>query len=191
MVIKITKSAKAKAEMQAMIVKDQQAAALQDQSPLTTVADMKGFLKQHPTTKALLGQIFMVWRGSSSRRRNVRGCWAAYPYTWWAERTKLSVATLKRHLDLLEGYGLIERQRGHHQGKRVLAFVRPTVLALKLSDHRPSDWQHLGLGPNGSEPKPLAKPKPASSVIANPKPAPDADETPASLAEILAILNED
>lgn len=191
MAIKITSSGKAKAAVKAAVTKDQQAKAFQDQSPLKSRADMKGFGAQHPKAFHLLGVIFTTWRGSSSRRSGVPGCWAAYPYPWWSEQTKMPERTLKRHLDVLEQHGLIERVRGHHQGTRVVTFIRPTALALKLSSTRPADWDHLGASPNEpkvSPDKPKAW-KPAPPKVA-PQPIPE-DEKPLTLEELMAILNDD
>lgn len=191
MAIKITSSAKAKAVMQAAVTKDQQAKALQDQSPLKDRADIKGFAAQYPKAFSLLGVIFTTWRGASSRRPGVPGCWAAYPYPWWSERAKMSIATLKRHLDLLEGHGLIERDRGHHQGKRVLAFIRPTALALKLSATRPTDWEHLGACPDEPKTPPtVTMPTKSAPAKSAPKPSPSED-MPMTYDEMLAILHDD
>ena len=99
------------------------------------------------------------WRKSSSHRPTHTGCWAAYPYQVWSDHTCLPIATLKRHLDTLEQYGLIERVRGRHGGSRVLTFIRPTELALKVSTKKvgKADWLHL-LGPQKPEkPKPVKK----------------------------------
>ena len=54
----------------------------------------------------------------------------------------------KRHLDRLEHLGLIERERGKFGGNRVLTFIRPTILGLRLSNPKSQDWQHLGHDPN-------------------------------------------
>jgi len=192
-IIPLKPSLKAKAIMKATIAKDQQAKALQDQSLLKSRADMKGFAAQYPKAFHLLGVIFTTWRGSSSRRPSLPGCWAAYPYPWWSQQAKMPERTLKRHLDLLEGHGLIERVRGHHQGKRVLAFIRPTALALKLSTTRPADWDHLGASPDEPEtPPPPTMPKvpKPGPLKAAPKPVPD-EEKPMTYEEMMAILAED
>jgi len=93
---------------------------------------------------------------------------------------------LKRHLNLLEEMGLIERERGKYGGNRVLSFIRPTVLGLSLSSPRPDDWDHLGQVQDTSEPTPStpvpAKPQPTEAKI---------DEKPATLAELQAILTGD
>lgn len=179
----VPNSEHAKAAMKAHIVKDQKAKALQEQSYLKTRDDIKGFWRQYPKAKALFGQIIVTGRRSTARRPGVDGYWAAYPYPWWSEKTKLPVATLKRHLNLLVEYGLIERQLGRHGGTRVLAFIRPTALALDLSDTRPGDMQHFGLGP-----KKASKTKPAMVAKVLPKTQPD-DEKPMTFAEMTAILN--
>lgn len=206
MAVKITPSAKAKAAMKAAVAKDQQAKAKQDQSPLKSRADMKSFAAQYPKAFHLLGVIFDVGRGSSSRRPGVPGRWAAYTYQEWSERAKMPVATLKRHLDVLGQHGLIERARGHHQGTRVISFIRPTALALKLSTTRPTDWDHFGHSPDepATDPnKPKAwKPKPIKTA---PKTAPDdppltaeqlqaidaEDDAPLTAEQVMAILNDD
>jgi len=178
--------------MKAAIAKDQQAKALLDQSPLKSLADMKGFAAQYPKMFHLLGVIFTTGRGSSSRRPGIPGCWAAYTYQEWSGRAKMSVATLKRHLDRLEQHGLIERDRGHHQGTRVITFIRPAVLALKLSSTRPADWDHFGHKldePEAPSTMPKAwKPKPASAKAA---PKAEPDDPPLTYEQLLAIEAED
>jgi len=192
-IIPLKPSLKAKTAIKAAVTKDQQAKALQEQSPLKSPADMKGFGAQYPKTFHLLGVIFTTGRGSSSRRPGIPGCWAAYPYREWSERAKMPIATLKRHLDRLEQHGLIERDHGHHQGTRVITFIRPTALALKLSSTRPADWDHFGHKPDEPEapstmPK-AWKPKPAP-VKAAPKSVPE-EEKPLTPEEVMAILNDD
>lgn len=190
MAIKIIPSVKAKAAMKAAVAKDQQAKSPQDQSSLKSRADMKGFAAQYPKAFHLLGVIFDVGRRSSSRRPGISGRWAAYTYQEWSGRAKMPVATLKRHLDVLGKHGLIERARRHHQGTRVISFIRPTALALKLSTARPTDWDHFGHSPDeaASDPhKPKAwKPKPVKAA-----PQPDADDPPLTADEMLAIDAED
>jgi len=181
-------SKKAKAEIKAAIAKEKAAKALQEDSPLKTREDLKGFWRQYPKARDLFGQIMITWRGSTARRPGVAGCWAAYPYSWWSEKTGLPIATLKRQLNLLESYGLIERQRGQHGGTRPLAYIRPTALALALSDGRPGDRYHLGLKEAGKEEKPV---KPLTNAIATmPPPAKPEDASPQSLAELMAILKD-
>lgn len=159
-------SKSAKAEMSAAIAKDKAAQQAQDQSPLRTPKDIRGFWAQHPKTRDLFGEIVTMWRKSSARRPDCKGFWAAYPYREWSDRTGLPIATLKRHLNVLVTYGLIERTLGRHGGTRVLAFVRPTRHALQLSKARDGDWKHLGIDPNPPEETP--KPAPVT-MIAKPK----------------------
>lgn len=149
-------SEQAKSEMRKHVAKVNKAKALQEHSPLKDRAALKGFWKQHPKTRDLFGQIVIVCRQSTARRPGAKGFWAAYPYPWWSEKAGMPVATLKRHLKLLEEHGLIERQLGKHGGTRVLTFIRPTALAFELSDTRPGDEERiLGLK-EGIKPKPAA-----------------------------------
>ncbi|WP_313193687.1 hypothetical protein [Shinella zoogloeoides] len=180
-------SKKAKAEIKAAVAKEEAAKALQDDSPLKTREDLKGFWRQYPKARDLFGQIMITWRGSTARRPGVAGCWAAYPYPWWSEKTKLPESTLRYYLQKLVEHGLIERQQGHHGGKRTLAFIRPTALALELSDGRPGDRYHLGLKEGGVAEKPV---KPAvKSVAMTPTPEPEEDQI-TSMEQLLAIINE-
>ena len=154
----------------------------------TTKASLRGFWKQHPKTCSLFGEIMRHRRASYATRPSKPGYWAAYPYPQWTGWTTLPVATLKRHLHQLEEHGLIERELGKHAGSRVIAFIRPTALALSLSDVTAKDWTHLG------EDRGTWNEKPSAPILLNkPKPAPKIiipeDEKPANLAEILAIIN--
>lgn len=161
-------------------------------SPPATRTEIKGFFKQHPTAASLFGEIVGKWRGSSSRRPANHGFWAAYPYPEWASFTGLSVATLKRHLDVLEEGGLIERERGRHAGTRVLTFIRPSPNGLHLSTTRPGDWTHLGtthdefLNPT-PPPKPLAE----TGIVIAKKAAPQHqdEDAPKTKEHFYAIMN--
>ncbi|WP_081532532.1 helix-turn-helix domain-containing protein [Rhodovulum sp. P5] len=135
----------AKAELTAALEKDKAAQQVQDQSPLKTKKDIRGFWAQFPKTRDLFGEIMNKWRKSGSRRPGHEGFWAAWPYRDWSAATGLPIATLKRHLNTLEENGLIERTLGRHGGSRVLTFIRPTPLALYLSDVKAGDWQRLGI----------------------------------------------
>lgn len=182
----IIKSQKAKAELQAAIAEDQAKAALQTTSPLQTREAIKGFWAQYPKAKILFGKIMVTWRGSSSTRPAVSGFWAAYPYRYWVKTSSMPQRTIQRYFDLLEEHGLIERTHGKHGGTRQLTFIRPTALALKLSDHRPTDWPHLegqvAKQGKSSNQKAIA---PVHLVI-------EVDEDkPATLEEILVIINGD
>ncbi|EKF18830.1 hypothetical protein NA2_11620 [Nitratireductor pacificus pht-3B] len=177
---------KAKAEIKKALDKEKAAKALQANSPLKTRQDLKGFWRQYPKARDLFGQIMVTWRGSTARRPGVTGCWAAYPYPWWSEKTKLPESTLRYYLKKLVEHGLVERQQGHHGGKRTLAFIRPTALALELSDGRPGDRYHLGLIEGGEAEKPV---KPAGKPIAETALTPEKeDHPPQSMAELMAIL---
>jgi|GEM_PF-2548765 len=183
-------SSRAKAALAASIAKDEQAKAVQAQSPLKNRSDMKGFAAQHPKAHRLLGVIFSMGRGSSSRRPGVPGCWAAYPYREWSERAKIPDRTLKRLLNVLEAHGLIERVRGHHQGTRVVSYIRPSKLSLNLSDCRPNDYEHFGHNEDepGSSLPPAhnCAPAPVKTFSSSASPAPK----PGTLAEVLEILGQ-
>lgn len=180
-------SDRAKATLAASIAKDEQAKAVQMQSPLKSRADMKGFAAQHPKAHRLLGVIFTMGRGSSSRRPGVPGCWAAYPYREWSERAKIPDRTLKRLLNVLEAHGLIERVRGHHQGTRVVSYIRPSKLSLNLSDCRPNDYEHFGHKDEPESSLPPAHPSaPAETFSSSASPA----QKPGTLAEVLEILGQ-
>lgn len=181
--------AAAKAELKAKIAKAEKTHEKQAASPLKDRVHIKGFWAQYPHAKSIFGTILVVWRGSTSHRHGFSGFWAAYPHIWWAENMKTSVATLKRHLDLLEEYGLIERTLGHHGGARPLSFIRPTALALSLSNCRPTDWDHLGASPHDPIGKPKApKPKPVQLIAqAGPEPGEDAPQT---YEELMAIIGD-
>lgn len=184
----------AKANLKAAVAKDTHAKTLQEQTPLKTRDDLKGFWRQHPKSRYLFGQIVIVWRASSARRAGVPGCWAAYTYSEWSEKTKLPSSTLRWHLDKLEAHGLIERQLGRHGGTRVIAFIRPTALALDLSDARPGDKHHLGLKVGGEVEKPApATPKmPVPKVKPKPEPKPgDDDYKPQTFEEMMALWSDD
>lgn len=113
---------------------------------LTTPSAMRGFAVQHPRAAAVFGEIIGRWRGSRARRPGSPGYWAAYTQAEWCAWIGLkSSSTLKEHLDRLEAAGLIERERGHHMGNRVVSFIRPTPTGLSLAKPRPSDWQLLGI----------------------------------------------
>lgn len=177
------KSKSAKAELTAALEKDSAAQKAQDQSPLKTKKDMRGFWAQFPKTRDLFAAIVNKWRKSGSRRPGHEGFWAAWPYRDWSTATGLPERTLKRHLNALEEVGLIERTHGRHGGSRVLTFLRPTALALKLSDVQPGDWQRLGIDPDAPKPP---KPKPAPVLqVAKPKKT-GKEMTPEELAEIMA-----
>lgn len=176
-------SGAAKADLAAQIDKDKAAQKLQSESPLQSRRDIRGFWSQHPRTKDLFGAVMTIWRKSSARRPDCPGVWAAYPYPHWSEKTSLSVATLKRHLDRLEQYGLIERVRGRFGGSRVLTFIRPTELALKLSNVRPDDFRRIGVDPS-KPPKVQELPQPVQTLAKPKKP-----EKP-SLDEVQKILFE-
>ncbi|WP_126978549.1 hypothetical protein [Frigidibacter oleivorans] len=120
--------------------------ALPTAPPISTAAELRGFFKQHPTVARVMGVILKVWRRSTSRRPGKKGFWAAYPHQDWARWTKVSVATFKRQVELLELSGLLEKVRGRHGGTRVVTFIRPTALALELIEAKNEDWLHLGAG---------------------------------------------
>lgn len=177
-------SPKAKAELKSAIANDAAKNSLQLETYIKARADLKGFWSQYPKARQLFGTLIGVWRGSSARRPAVEGYWAAYPYPFWVDKSGFPERTLKRLLDLLEGYGLIERTHGHHGGTRTLTFIRPTHLALDLSDARPEDRARLG-----SRPSKVAKPTaPASSATAKSVPQ-STEEHPTSLDELMAILH--
>lgn len=178
------KSKSAKAELSAAIAKDKAAQQAQDQSPLSTTKDIRGFWAQNPKTRDLFGEIVTTWRKSSARRPDCKGFWAAYPYRDWSDLTGLPIATLKRHLNTLVTHGLIERTLGRHGGNRVLTFIRPTPHALKLSKARDGDWKHLGIDPHQPEEKP--KPAPVQHVA-----KPKKEKKKMSVAEFEAIMAED
>ena len=138
----------AKDEMTALIAQDRAAQQVQDTFPIQTVKAIRGHWAQHPATCRLFGLVVTAWRKSTARRPGHGGYWAAHPYPWWCDQCGMSDRTLKRHLNQLEANGLIERERGRHGGNRVLSFIRPTRLSLKLSKTRGTDWQHLGVDPN-------------------------------------------
>lgn len=175
---------KAKTEVKAANAKDKVVRALQDDSSLKTRADLKGFWRQYPKACALFGQIVIVGRSSTARRPGVPGCWAAYTYPWWSKKTGLSVSTLKRQLDLLESHGLIERQLGKHGGTRVITYIRPTALALDLSDGRPGDRFHFGLKEGGQVEKTTGKP-PSKPPVKQLEPE---EPRPKTWDELMAIL---
>ena len=176
--------AKGHAVIASDLAKSEKSEGLQANSPVRTRDDMKGFLRQHPVTGQLLGHVFNVWRRSTARRAGSGGYWAAQLHSWWSERTKLPVATLKRHLERLEGHGLIERQRGPFAGTPGVSFIRPTALALSVSDTRVSDRKHLGLEPGTKKLNtPAGKQSPAPAKLPTPT------EKPASLEDVLAILS--
>ena len=179
------KSALAKTELSAAIAKDKVAQQAQDQSPLSTTKDIRGFWAQHPKTCGLFGAIVTMWRKSSARRPDHKGFWAAYPYRDWSDLTGLPDRTLKRHLNSLERHGLIERNLGRHGGNRVLTFIRPTPRALKLSKARQGDWLHLGIDQHQPEETPKLAPV---QMIATPKPP---KEKKLTFAEMQAILKGD
>lgn len=184
--MQMLKSKTAKAELAAALEKDGAAQKAQDQSPLKTKKDMRGFWAQFPKTRDLFGEIMNRWRKSGSRRPGHEGFWAAWPYRDWSTATGLPIATLKRHLNTLEEVGLIERTHGRHGGSRVLTFLRPTALALKLSDVQAGDWQRLGLDPYQPEaPKP-ATAKPAPVWVAKPPATKAKAMTPEEFAAIMA-----
>ncbi len=151
---------------------------------------LKGFWAQYPTAKILFGEIIKVWRSAASRKVGTNGYWAAWPYLWWSERTKLPSSTLRWNLDLLEENDLIERTRGRHGGTRVIAFIRPTDHALKLSDGYDKHWNHLH--EKHFEPKlelhnQLFNPTPeVPKSVPNPG---SANHMPKSLEELLAAIN--
>lgn len=179
------KSAKAKAELASDLAKDHAAHSAQANSPIQTRKDIRGFWVQHPKSRDLFGAIYKTWRKASATRPGHAGYWAAYPYPWWSELTGIPVATLKRHLDRLEQLGLIERERGKFGGNRVLTFIRPTILGLRLSNPKSQDWQHLGHDPNTPPNGPAQSVKPSiAHKVAGPQPP---DEKPLSMAELLAM----
>lgn len=178
------KSKSAKAELAAALEKDNAAQKAQDQSPIQTTKDVRGFWAQNPKTRDLFGAIITTWRKSSARRPDHNGFWAAYPYRDWSDLTGLPDRTLKRHLNSLEQHGFIERTLGRHGGNRVLTFIRPTPHALKLSKARDGDWKHLGIDPHQPEEKP--KPVPVQ-MIAKPK----KEKKKMSPEEFAAIMAED
>ncbi|WP_417625811.1 hypothetical protein [Pararhodobacter aggregans] len=190
----ILKSAKAKAELKASLAKAEVKAttktSLIKNSPLKTRADLKGLWAQRPRAKEVFGTVVKVWRGSRSRAPDATGYWAAYTYDEWSSKAELPSSTLRWYLDLLEGHGLIERERHRHKGTRVLAFVRPTRHALELSDGRPGDWELLGIyekmeAAKKAAPKPLWMQPPPTKLGKGPFVFDDGDY-PKTLEEILA-----
>ncbi|MGH1353522.1 MAG: hypothetical protein ACRBBS_00380 [Thalassovita sp.] len=71
------KSKSAKAELAADLEKDNAAQKAQDQSPIQTTKDVRGFWTQNPKTRDLFGAIITMWRKSSARRPDHKGFWAA------------------------------------------------------------------------------------------------------------------
>lgn len=177
-------SPKARGTMKAAIAASSNAAAKKKArlaalvgEPITRREHIKGFWAQYPRAKHLFGIVMREWRASNAQRFGHAGYWAAYPYDpHWCEAAEMRLSQLKVWFDRLEAYGLIERELGQHSGRRVLAYIRPTPLALKLSKSRPSDWQHLGLTVTGKT-KPATTTVPFSKII-KPAAKPDDDDEP-------------
>lgn len=180
------KSQKAKSELADDMAKAEAKAARKKARlvPIPDKATLRGFWVQYPKACALFGKIMVQWRGSYSTRPGHHGYWAAYPYAEWSQLSGLPVATLKRQLDLLEQKGLIERELGKHSGSRVLSFIRPTKLALDLSDCRPGDYDHLTAGKSKAKPEPAPLPYVLKPV------APVQEAKPETLEELLAIIGK-
>lgn len=152
--------------------------------PITTREQIRGFWKQYPTLATVFGVIMRRWRASTATRPGASGYWAAYTQPDWVTQAGVSVDTWQRAVDRLVAHGLVERDRGRYGGTRVLTFLRPTLLALGLSDAKARDLQHLDATPEPTQSAvpPKYAPKQPELVA---KPAPPA-EPKATLDDILA-----
>jgi hypothetical protein len=188
-------SEKAKADFKAKVKKSLKTADTNSTGqPINTPAAIKGFCRQYPKAASLFGKIIGKWRGSTARCPGKEGFWAAYPYREWLPYADFqSESTLKRHLDILEEAGLIQRECHKHGGSRVLAFIRPSPNGLSLSSPRPTDWTHLGTTQaDFLNPAPTHKPLTETYVISKHPSQKQTDEAqyPKSKDELLAILQK-
>lgn len=157
--------------------------------PIATRQQIKGVWKQYPTLATVFGVIMRRWRTSTATRPGASGYWAAYTQPDWATLAGVSVSTWKRTVDLLVAHGLVERDAGRYGGIRVLTFLRPTLLALTLSDAKAWDLLHLDASPEPAQS--IAQPQYApKKPVLPPKPIPP-PEPKATLEDILAPIEED
>jgi hypothetical protein len=105
---------------------------------LANKRDFAAWTAQYPAPARTFGIMLRRWMGSKSTVRGIPGYWAAWSYPTWAERAGVSVATFKRHLDRIEEAGILERQLHRHGGTKVLAYIRPTPLALMVAGVHPA-----------------------------------------------------
>lgn len=166
-------------------------AAAQAKPPIaTTRTQVKALWAQYPKEARLFGHIMAKWRASSAIRPGIAGFWAAYTHPQWEGFTGIDVSTLKRYLDRLEGWGLIERDHGAFGGKPQISFIRPSRHGLRLSSPKDRDWKHLGtteaetLYPTSEKPKEVPPPPVVKAV-----PVTKDDDPPMTIEQVLAILN--
>ncbi|WP_353641976.1 hypothetical protein [Mesorhizobium sp. WSM2239] len=113
---------------------------------IETKADFAGWCAQFPGPAKLFGMIVRRWGGSTATARDSKGQWAAYTHDEWCKVAGVAaVSTLKHRLDRIEEAGLIERALHRHNGTAVKSFIRPTPLALSVTNAKAEDWKRLGL----------------------------------------------
>lgn len=179
-VLKFKPSAKAKAEFKAKFKASHATPTIKSKD------EYAGWAAQYPREASMLMIVIGRWRQSSARSPAALGKWAAWPMQDWAAWSKRSERSVKRHIKVLIAEGLIEKARHRHGGSRVLAFLRPTLLALDMTGLKNGDFARLGEDA-------LSAPKPWKLVqlTAPPKPTePDEDDdkpmTPEEFAKIMA-----
>lgn len=201
---------KAKAEAKAHIEKAEKKATkkaeAQAKPPVaTTRAQIKALWRQYPKEARLFGHIMAKWRASGAIKPGTTGKWAAYTHEEWEGFTGIPVSSLKRHLDRLEGWGLIERDRGQFEGRRVLSFIRPSPQGLRLSAHKDRDWERLGTTETEAVYHAPAKANPEVALVLGPVTEwgfeaalakamehwDEKDPLPKTMKELLAIKHED